>query len=611
MSFLTLSPDNARYNSKRDDLRVNVSSGTLTLRDGTAGGIPVADPTFGVPTTMRNQTARPSGLEGWSLQRFMNEFPRYSRVSFDPTSVGAQLLTPFSMVYDEIADEVVRAKAKLTPMFYPTYEQGVVYEHDFNTASDLATTPGVSGRLGDQWFDIPITSDSEQFWLSPPTRFETTTAEVFGLDVVGWTGSTHSGLNVAISSSTNTPLHNRLILAVSGASEFRYAITDDEPAAFAEAEIRGRWANDSLRADAPVRRERILIDRNGPFYTQHTYQSVESLEVVGLASGVFVKLKAFDFVAPFRADDIMRYQHPVRNDLTQFVVWHNIDEHTPFSHITQTELAVPLSTSGAAYLARTYIQTDSFQEKDIEFDTIDLWALRDSSGNALSGIVDIVQVPSTRYLLALDGQSNLHVFDTFIPAYNMGGRAPVRPSPIYLESSWPTGPTGSAETAGSYTLTIDPRYAAGQSAVMLDRWQWRLNKAGTDYTIAGSGTLTAFDEQGNWNQHSSGTISPIQITVDDPGQYTVELRLVDQYGERYTTTTAHRKIAKNAITTCSINGLGGNPIGVDFDAYGRPWVQTSISGACRLVMRNDIGYWNVDEKVLLTREPYDEVKKHG
>jgi len=515
------------------------------------------------------------------------------------------------MLYDEIADEIVRVKARQTPMFYPLYEQGVVYEYDFNTASNLAANPGVSGRIGDQWFNLPVTSDSEQFWLSPPTRFETTTAEVFGLNVVGWTGVAHSGLNVAISSSTAVPLHNQLVLEISGAEKFTYAITDDTPAVFAQAEIRGRWANDSLRTDAPVRRERILIDRNGPFFTSHTYQSVESLDIVGLASGVQVQLRAFDFVAPWRADNTMKYQFPVRDDAPQFVVWQNIDEYTPFSHITQTELAVPLSTSGEAYLARTFIQTDTIGDQDIEFDTIDLWALKDRSGTALSGIVDIAHVPSTRYILALDGQSTVHVFDTFIPALDMGGRAPVRPSPIYLETSWPTGPAGNAETAGSYTLRVDPRYAAGQSAVFLDRWQWRLTKGTTDYFVTGSGTLTAFDEKTGWQQHSSGTIDPIEITVDEATQYTVELRSVDQYGERYTTTTAHRKIAKNAITSCPLNGLGGNPIGIDFDSYGRPWVQTSVSGAVRLVMRTDIGYWNVDEKVLLTREPYDEVKKNA
>ena len=611
MSFLTLSPDNARYNNKRDDLRINVSSGVFTLRDGTSGGIPVADTSFGIPSTLVSQTVRPSGLEGWSLQRFMNEFPQYSRIGFDKASVGAQLLTPFSMIYDEIADEIVRAKSKLTPMFYPTYEQGVIYEYDFNTASDLHNTPGVSGRLGDQWFNLPITEDSEQFWLSPPTRFETTTAEVFDFEVLGWTSIAHSGLNTLISTNTDIPLHNKLVLEISGALNFNYAITDDVPAFLAEAEIKGRWANDSLRADAPIRREKILIDRNGPFFTRHIYQSVESLDIVGLANGVQVKLKSFDFVPTWRVDDIMKYQHPVRNDITQFVVWHNIDEHTPFSHIIQTELAVPLSTSGNAYLARTFIQTDTIEDQDIEFDTIDLWALNDTTGVALSGILDIIQVPSTRYILALDQESTVHVFDTFIPALNLGGRAPVRPSPIYLESSWPTGSNGNTQTAGSYQLTIDPHYAAGQSAVFLDRWQWRLTKGNADYVITESGTLTAFDEKGGWRQHSSGTISPIEITVDDAVQYTVELRTVDQYGERYTTTTAHRKISKNAITSCPLNGLGGNPIGIDFDAYGRPWVQTSISGAVRLVMRNDIGFWNTDDKILLTREPYDEVRKNA
>ena len=493
MSFLTLDPDNARYKNKRDDLRVNVSSGTLTLRDGTDGGIPVADTTFGMPTTMLSQTTRPSGLEGWSLQSFMNEYPAYSRISTDPATIGGQLLTPVSMLFDEIADEMGRTKSKMSTSNYPTYEQGVVYEYDFNTASDLTTNPGVSGRIGDQWFNLPITKQPEQFWLSPPTRFETTTAEVFDLDIVGWTAVTSSGVNVVISSSTATPLHNRLVLEVSGASEFRYAISEDAPAEFAQAEIRGRWANDSLRADAPVRRERITIDRNGPFYTKNIYQSIEYLDIVGLGAPAYVKVKAFDFVADWRVDDVMKYQYPIRNDLLQFVVWQNIDEYTPFSHIIQTELAVPLSASGAAYLARTFVQTDTFQERDIEFDTIDLWALRDFSGNALSGIVDVVQVPSTRYLLALDGQSNLHVFDTFIPALDMGGRAPVRPSPIYLETSWPVGPLGNTQTAGSYQLRVDARYAAGQSAVKLDRWQWRLTKGTTDYVVTGSGTLTTFD----------------------------------------------------------------------------------------------------------------------
>ena len=611
MSFLTLGPDNARYDGKQDDLRVNVSSGTLTLRDGTDGGIPVEDTTYGFPTVLSNQITRPSGLEGWSLQSFMNEYPAYSRISTDPSTVGGQLLTPISMLFDEIADEMVRAKSKMSTSFYPTYEQGVVYEYDFNTASDLATSPGVSGRIGDQWFNLPITKDSEQFWLSPPTRFETTTAEVFGLNVVGWTAIVDSGINVVISGSTATPLHNRLVLEVSGAQDFRYAISEDVSAEFAQAEIRGRWANDSLRANTPVRRERITIDRNGSFFTKNIYQSIEHLDVMGLGAPTKIRLKAFDFVADWRADDVMKYQYPVRDDLLQFVVWQNIDEFTPFSAIIQTEEKALLSTSGAAYLARTFVQTDTFQERDLEFDAIDLWALRDSSGNALSGIVDIVQVPSTRYLLALDGQSNLYVFDTFIPALNMGGRAPVRPSPIYLETSWPVGPLGNTQTAGSYQLRVDARYAAGQSAIKLDRWQWRLTKGTTDYIITGSGTLTAFDEKTGWKVHSSGTVSPIEITIDDPGQYTIEFRSVDTYAEHYKTSTTHRKVAKNAITTCPLNGLGGNPIGLDIDAYGRPWIQTSTSGACRLVMRNDIGYWSVDEKVLLTREPYDEVKKNG
>lgn len=605
MSFLTFSAD-SKYDPLADDLRINVSSGILTLRDGTSGGVPAADPTYGLPNQIYSITERVSGVEGYTLQRFMNEFPRYSRVSRNLVSVGAQLMGPFSAEYDTVVDQMAQTIDSLTMKFYPMFEQGTVTEYDFADANDLNDSPPVSGRLGDQWFDLPITKDADQFWLAPPTRFETTTAEISGLTLLNWTAVTSSGINTLLDTATTVPVHNRLWFFVSGASNFRYYMTDEVPAAFAHVMVYGRWANDNLRPSTPVRREQIFLDRNGFFRTENAYSSIDRIEVLGLPSGTQCKLETFNNNARFTADNLVRFQLPVRDTPIDFIFWHLGNGSTNFNQIVQTETAKPVNTSAdEAYLVRTYLNTDTIFDQNVEFNYVDVWQLQSRDGTALSGIIDIASVPSARYLLALDNQSNCWIFDTFMPAFNMAGNSEVRESPVRIEQNWPRN---NLQTLSAYSLDLTPILSSFSTAIGIERWKWSVNYDGTDYWIDTDGTFYPFNHASGWISNTSRQPEEITVAISGAGQYTFSLDVVDDTGERYRTFAAHRKIPKRAINQVPINGLTTAPSGLDFDYNGRPWVMISGS-AIRLVMRTDIGYWSVDERVLLTREPYDEVRK--
>ncbi len=607
MAFVIPSGD-SRYNNILDDIRVNVSADFLGLGDGTGGGVPVSGISFGLPDQIYSQTERVSGVEGYTLVRFTNEFPAYSRIHKDPgASVGGQILTPISALFDEVVDEIKRTVDSLHLRYYSVYEQGVVHEYNFGDANDLDSTPGVSGRLDEEWFDVPVTKDQNQFWLAPPTRFETTDSEITGLTVMAGTGVSHSGVNVLLDAEAIPPLHNRLWLNISGAREFRYTLTEDVPAAFAQVVIYGSWAQDSLRPEQTVRREQIPIDRNGDFRLSSAWRAITKVETLGLPSGTTCTLNAFNFQPRAVPDHLMSWQRNIRDNIPAAVFWQNVNADTSFSGLVQTEFTrLANAPSDISYLVRTRINTDTITDSDIEYDLIDIWKLSDRSGTALSGVLDIAPMPSARYILALDSASKIHVFDTFIPAHNMVGNTEVRESPVRIFPRWPSS---NAETPSSYTVRLESERTATDSATNLSRWRWSASQGGTESNIDTDGTLYAFNQTLGWISHSSGLVGERDLTIITPGDYVFQLELRDDRAESYRTFTAHRQVDKRAINTLPIHGLTAAPTGIDFDYHGRPWVKLGDS-AVRLVMRTDIGFWSVDERVLLTREPYDEVRKN-
>jgi hypothetical protein len=597
--YLTSSADPI-YNNVKDDIRVNVSSKVFTMRDGTVGGIPVSGVNYGLPTVVRAMVEYPSGVEGYSLQRFMNEFPRYSRISNDRSSIGAQLMTPISQLFDELLDERVRTLDSFNLRFYPLVDSSVIHEWDFNETTVLQNTP-VSGRIGSTWFNLPIATSPVMFWQSSPTRLETTTAEISGLVLFDWTPITASGYHLLLNTNTTLPVHNKVWVHVSGGSQFYYKVNEDQIAELPYVMIYGYWSQDSLRP-GNYRREKILLDSNGEFRTINSYRRLDRVEAMGLSPGASVKMTVFNFNARARVDTLVKHQDPVRDDPFTPVFWHLVSENNTFNEVVQTELPKPV-LSGYSYLVKSKTNRDTFYDADIEYDPVDVWALSDVNGAQVSGIIDIRPIPGSRYILALTNRSTCYVYDTFKPAINLVGFSETTAAPARIEARWPASNSNKFKdyTTELSVITVD-------NGIGIQRWQWGMYYNGQKYNLNQDGTFSAYSTNTNWFTNTSGINQhTINVALSGVGQYTFELFIVDDLGQMYKTYKAVQRVNKRAIAELPIRALSVAPSGIDFDAHSRPWVNIG-DYAIRLVTRYDVGYWLTDSRVLITREPYDEVR---
>ena len=600
-SYLSLTGEDG-YAYEVADLHGSLPSGVLSLNDGTIGGVPLSGITYGLPDAGLIQwNVTPSGVEGDTLAAFMREFPRYTRVNWDKTSLGAQIFTAISRVADELVEAGTMATRARFPMTTPLYEQGLVYEWNYNEVHNLDTNPAISGRLGDTWFDIPLVRDEQTFWTSPPTRLETTTAEVDGLTLLDWTNVGTSGLVVLLNTETFLPLHNQIIIEVSGIEEFTFAFDDSEVRG--NIYIRGHWPHEGFRPrDSHM--EEIPIFANAPIASRNMYRSIERVEVRGMDPRAYVKVKVLNFNSKWKSDSLLSDWSPTRGEFSERVFWQLTTKNTSFSGMVQPENYIVGDATSEAFLARTRLLTDTIYDQDLEWDILETWKISDPDGVALSGIVDIAPVPNARFVLLLGSDSKVWVVDTYRPAISMKGYAESSMAPARIQLS---SPKDSSETPGQYTIALDAKLASTSDGVQ--RWRWVVNHhAGVDI-IPLSGTPYPFHHLSGWQsgQDETVVIPPMSYIISGAGQYIFELDIKTDTGAAYQTYAGYQQIEKRALGELPIRGLTINPSGIEFDSYGRPWV--SVSGnAVRLVMRTDTGIWVPEQRVLLTRENYDEVK---
>lgn len=600
-SYLTKGADPI-YLSQAMDIRVNIPSGVLTLGDGTAGGAPISGIDYGIPTDGIIQWRPVSGCQGDSLQGLMNQFPQYTRIRHDESSLGAQMMVGASCLIDELVDEQTRfLNARYLPT-YPVFEQGVVYEWNYAEADDLDQKPAVSGRLGTSWFTVPLVEREIDFWLSPPTRLETTSSEIQQFDVLPVTQIAASGL-VSLLTDVTPPIFNRIYLNVSGFVNFRTDIDPDRQV-FGKVIIRGTWANDDLRN--PISRiEEIPIQANGIVPTQHAWRHIKSIETRGLEPSGYVGASMFNFRPLWRVAPLGQFYPENRNQVRRATYWQNIRYDAHFHELVQPEEMRTPAPSGEAWLAKTRILTDTIYDNDVEFDVLDVWRVTQPDGSLLSGIIDIAPVPSTRYMLLLDRVSNAWVVDTWVPALNMAGFSETQQPPLRIQGSWPQDV---CESPSNFTVSLETTIVDSSRGV--NRWRWIEHYSGTQWTFDSDGSKYPLHHLSGWQSGPGITTKrdALSVSISGAGQHTFELEMVSDDAAHFRTYWALMMVEKQALGGLPIRGLSVNPEAIDFDWHGRPWVQVS-GNAVRLAMRTDLGMWLPEEKVLLTREPYDEVRK--
>lgn len=595
-----------KYLTMQSDLRVNIPSGVLVLGDGSSGGGPLDSINYGIPAGgIGMMEARPSGIQGDSLQAMMNQFPTYSRISWDPSSVGAQLLNAASAQADELLEERDRFFFQQFAPYYPTNEQGVVYEYDFSSYNNLADAPQAQARLGTSWFQVPVTRDENWFWQAPPTRLETTTAEVSGWNLLAYTQVGGTGL-VDLGVAATMPVNNWLYVTISGASQFSTVFVDEDPelAFFGYVEIHGYWANDTQRHQRE-RVERINIGGNTTVASVGRWREITAIKVNGMDEDAYVRVDAMNFNAPNRPDSTARHFVAQRGEFPEYITWQVGGPDTDFSSLIQTEEAKTYSSSDPAWLFKCRQATDRITDEDVEFHVTDWWKVMDHNGTELTGVIDMVQVPWTHYLLLLTDQSEVYVVDTWKPALNMTGFLETKESPARIEMEYPLN---SSETPTNFTVNLNALTIKDVEAVT--SYRWAVHHNGIKYAINESGNFVSWGSEVGWQNPNSlvNVLDSAQVTISGTGQYTFELESVTAEGNRYRTYSALQVVEKQAVGMMPVRGLSAAPSGIDIDMHGRPWV-TDGATAVRLVLRTDIGIWDENEHVFLSREPYDEVRQ--
>lgn len=593
-----------RYATEPSDLRVNIPSGVLVLGDGTNGGGPLQGINYGIAASPIVSTERPSGIQGDSLQAMMNQFPAYSRISYDPASVGAQILAAVSDQADELLQERDRWFFQQFAAFYPTSEQGVISEYDFSSYTNLNEFPRVQARLGSTWFEVGVTRDENWFWQSPPTRLETTTSEISGVVLKDWTQLAGSGL-VDLGVAVDLPVFNYLYISVSGAKQFSTAFVDesDELSFDGYIEVRGYWSTDTLRHQRE-RVERLNVLGNRTFSTINRWRRITSVKTNGMDARAYVKVACMNFNNELRPDTTSRDFVADRDEFPEFAVWQLGGGDTTFSSVIQTEEVKDYDAADETWLFKTREATDRISDQDVEYHVVDWWHVTKPDGTALSGVVDFVQVPWTHHLLLLTNQSEAYVVDTYKPALDMSSFQEKSESPARIEAEYPLS---SEESPRSFRVLLNARTIRDNEAV--SSYRWVVHHDNVRYAIDTANNLVAWSGTAGWRNNSTvNSFDETELTLSGVGQYTFELESVTLEGNRYRTYSALQVTEKRALGALPINGLSAAPSGIDIDQHGRPWV-TDGQTAVRLVMRHDIGTWSVDESVFLSREPYDEVRQ--
>jgi hypothetical protein len=595
-------PDPA-YADRPVDLRVNVPSGVLAIGDGSTGGAPLAGIDFGLPTSgVVSRTVSPKGIVGASLTAMQHEFPAYTRISWDEASLGAQLLGAVSNVVDEHFRERWLWDAQQTVAKYPCYEQGVVQEWNFRGDEDLDGTQRVEARLGSRWFELPVAASEKVFWEAPPTRLETTSAEVSAAPLLPWTTVGSRGL-VPLLSGVKLPFHENVLLSVRGGGDF-FVDQPDGSRRNGYVELRGRVAHVDLGAAADAV-ERIPVVGNFPLWSTRRWQWLDEVVAFGIDPAAEISLSVFGFNGRFQPDAMTRIYPSQRDVGPSASFWQAVDGTTTFADLG-TSAAAPVP-SGSFFLVQSAIELASVSGLEVRYDVKDFLRVVKPDGSDVPNVVDTALVPHSRWLLALDAASTVWVVPLEKPLLNMSAFPETVVSPVRIEAAYPRNPV---ETPDAFSVRLDSVQVF--ATAVIEKYRWSVHHDGVHSLLALDGTTTPFDWRSGWTFAGPEGIARIPSAVypisGAAGQYTFELETLDDNARSARTYTAIDVPVVQAVAGLPLRGLAAAPSGIDVDSHGRPWVGDGRT-AVRLVMRTDVGFWDVARRMFLTREPYDEVRR--
>jgi hypothetical protein len=597
---------NPQYLNTAPDLGIYLLSGAGAIGDGTLGGGPLSGINFGITNSLVNWTTYPSGVIGTSLKQIMKHYPTYSRISWDPSSLGAQIYASVSYAADQLLEENNLFKIQKFVPTYPLNEQGVIYEWDFSDATVILDQyPKVTAYLGSSSFDIPITRSEDIFWQSPPSRVEATNCEISGFNLTGFINIGVSGL-FTIPYSGILPFYNFVVIDISGATYFdtKWDPEDPDKTTMGYVELQGYLADDNLNT-TEYKLERFVIPGNGTYATGFPWREIIKAYTFNIDPAASVRLRVFNFNNKLRLDNRHIDYWDTRSSPQHGVIWQRLSSNTSFSGIVKNNIPLTFSPSDDFWIANCWLISEA-NVPDFQFDIHEFMKIVRPDGITLSGVVDFTQIPNTRFMLALDNQSKIWVFDNYTPGLAFAGLTETVDPPARIELTYPEG---SHETPSRFTVDLNAYEIVSINAIQ--RYSWSVYHHNSWKLLAEDGTEVTYEPDVYTSvPQIDFKVPKVQYVISGTGQYTFELQMVTADSNKHRTYAAISVPEKRALGMMPINGLSINPSGIDVDAYGRIWV-TDGNTAVRLVSRNDIGMWLIDESTFVTRANYDSVNISG
>lgn len=597
----------SKYIYTRPDIMVYTPSGSTALNDGVAGG-PIGGVGEGFFAYSMIQPFYYSGLEGYSLQALQNEFPVYTRISWDKSSLGAQLLNSIAPLIDEVIEEKDYYRASLFLGTYPIYRTGVTYEWDFNQILGIRDLPKVEAQISGQTIHVPTITDQKLFWDYPPTRCEPTTAEISGTQLLGWTKINSSGL-IILPISGYLPLYSNVYIEISGASQFvtERSQTDtdlviEDTSVFT---VKGHSIFGDEAGEPEI--ENGIFAANGVTSTDKIWKYIDEFSVFGMDPEAYIRVRIFNFNRRFIVDGKRQNWTFDRNQSAASDIWQLCHGTTQYKDLVQTEATINKYPTSGIWLARCASLRDTFDDASFEYNILDTWKILTPNNNALSGIIDFAYIPGSNYLALLDNQSKIWVVDTYKPGINMNGFSETRQPPARIHLEYPKT---SYETPERFTVKLTPVFIDTSDGVTRYKWIVYHHNKQFDLTISGAEAPYAADTNWYYMDDKKINLEGVDYVISGTGQYTFELQLYKSIGELTRTFSAVNNIEKKSLGYIPLLGLSAHPSGLAFDAWGRLWV-TDGSTSARFVMRYDVGAWLPNERVLLTREKYDSVSSNS
>jgi hypothetical protein len=523
-------------------------------------------------------------------QELANAFPDWAKLRSDDQSVGKSLLNVFGIHLETLETEIARGYDN---MYLSTAYVGEIdqlyklelpstYEFATNNANNLSPiilSPTISGLVDSTWYavtEVENGSIRELWYDALPSRI----SEVTSFDIDNYLVA--SGLSTDVELmlvGSGLDLDNVLTVVVEG--EQQVIIDADGEVQRSKVRITGEtWKETNETED-------VVFLFNDSKQTFKAWNLITKVEPVNFVSDSAINVYSHRFNQPRYLDtfESMSQFDDSRENLPCF--WALSENQEGYSVLElqrfTTQKAVHLLTQRPEYI------------------DVRRWELLNEDDEELE-ILDIAQLPYQQKLLAIT-EDTLYIYDTLQELPNLKVLTEKTSNAlvdIYVSSDY-NSRSDNVEVACLFQRPI--------KTIIRHRLKIEYPD-GSTFGILADGTLVPTNSD-YWvrEETSDRFIRPsIFIELDDVGQHNLTLECV--YLDE-TTDIAQRAIlvlAKNPLATYDLTSITDAAVGIDVDHQNRVLILDSGNTVHQVMFRYDFGIIDYENKEILFRENYDEVK---